>query len=159
MNPNHLRFSRAGAVLTTKVIDGKFPDYQSVVNQKLTETVIADRGELYDVLARTAVLTNEKYRGVRLEVESGNLKVTAHNPDQEEASDEISVEYAGQPIEIGFNVTYLMEALRALLGAAGGALGSLGEAFGAVFGVKMRLKINFGEKTVKIEKQRFAWEG
>ena len=114
MNPNHLRFSRAGAVLTTKVIDGKFPDYQSVVNQKLTETVIADRGELYDVLARTAVLTNEKYRGVRLEVESGNLKVTAHNPDQEEASDEISVEYAGQPIEIGFNVTYLMEALRAL---------------------------------------------
>ena len=60
---------------------------------------------------RDAVHVDE---GRRLEVEPGNLKVTAHNPDQEEASDEISVKYSGDPIEIGFNVTYLMEALRAL---------------------------------------------
>ena len=114
MNPNHLRFSRPGAALTTKIIDGKFPDYRSVMTQNLTQTVIAERGELYDVLARTAVLTNEKYRGIRLELNQGSAKVVAHNPDQEEARDEIAVEYGGEPIEIGFNVTYLMEALRAL---------------------------------------------
>ena len=93
MNPNHLRFSRPGAALTTKIIDGKFPDYRSVM---------------------TAVLTNEKYRGIRLELDQGSAKVVAHNPDQEEARDEIAVEYSGEAIEIGFNVTYLMEALRAL---------------------------------------------
>lgn len=114
MNPSHLRFSRAGAVLTTKVIDGKFPDYRSVVEQNLTRTVLADRVELYEVLARTAVLTNEKYRGIRMEVESGGLKVTAHNPDQEEASDQIAVDYSGEKIEIGFNVAYLMDAIRAI---------------------------------------------
>jgi DNA polymerase-3 subunit beta len=114
INKNHLRFSRTSAVLTTKVIDGKFPDYQSVISQNLTKTVLAERRELYDVLARTAVLTSEKYRGVRLELNSGSVKVVAHNPDQEEASDEVAVEYEGEQIEIGFNVTYLMEALRAL---------------------------------------------
>lgn len=114
MNPNHLRFSQPGAVLTTKIIDGKFPDYRSVMAQNLTQTIIAERNELYDVLARAAVLTNEKYRGIRLELDEGSAKVVAHNPDQEEARDEIKVEYGGELIEIGFNVTYLMEALRAL---------------------------------------------
>ena len=114
MNPSHLRFSRPGAALTTKIIDGKFPDYRSVMTQNLTQTVIAERSELYDVLARAAVLTNEKYRGIRLELDQGSAKVVAHNPDQEEARDEIAVEYSGEAIEIGFNVTYLMEALRAL---------------------------------------------
>ena len=114
MNPNHLRFSRPGAALTTKIIDGKFPDYRSVMTQNLTQTVIAERSELYDVLARAAVLTNEKSRGIRLELDQGSAKVVAHNPDQEEARDEIAVEYSGEAIEIGFNVTYLMEALRAL---------------------------------------------
>jgi len=114
MNANHLRFSRPGAALTTKIIDGKFPDYRSVITQNLSQTLIAERSELYDVLARTAVLTNEKYRGVRLELDRGTAKVVAHNPDQEEARDEVAVEYEGESIEIGFNVTYLMEALRAL---------------------------------------------
>ena len=114
INPSHLRFSRPGAVLTTKVIEGKFPDYRSVIAQDLNETVVATRSELYDVLARTAVLTNEKYRGIRLELSDNKAKVVAHNPDQEEASDEVELEYKGKDIEIGFNVTYLMEALRAL---------------------------------------------
>jgi DNA polymerase-3 subunit beta len=114
INSSHLRFSRPGATLTTKIIDGKFPDYRSVITQNLTQTVIAERSELYDVLARTSVLTNEKYRGIRLELDQNTAKVVAHNPDQEEARDEIVVEYGGEPIEIGFNVTYLMEALRAL---------------------------------------------
>ena len=114
INPNHLRITRAGAVLTTKLIDGKFPDYRAVMNQKLTREALAERQPLYDVLARTAVLTNDKYRGVRVSIGSGELKVSAHNPDQEEASDEIAIVYDGGGLEIGFNVTYLMDALRAL---------------------------------------------
>ena len=114
INPNHLRISRPNATFTTKLIDGKFPDYRAVMAQNLTQKVTVNRGELYNVLARTAVLTNEKYRGVRLELQKGEIKVSAHNPDQEEASDEVGVEYSGDEINIGFNVTYLMEALRAL---------------------------------------------
>ena len=114
INPNHLRITRAGAVLTTKLIDGKFPDYRAVMNQKLTREALAERQPLYDVLARTAVLTNDKYRGVRVSIGAGELKVSAHNPDQEEASDEIAIVYDGDGLEIGFNVTYLMDALRAL---------------------------------------------
>ena len=114
LNPNHLRLSRPGGVLTSKLIDGKFPDYKAVMTQVLNQKILANRHQLHEVLARTAVLTNEKYRGIRLELEKGLLKVTAHNPDQEEASDEIAVDYQGDTIEIGFNVTYLMDALRAL---------------------------------------------
>ena len=116
INPNHLRVSRSGAILTTKLIDGKFPDYRAVMGQKLSRHADAERQALYDVLARTAVLTNDKYRGVRLAITSGELKVSAHNPDQEEASDEVAIQYEGEDLEIGFNVTYLMDALRALDG-------------------------------------------
>ena len=72
-----------------------------------------DRQEFHEVLARTAVLTNEKYRGIRIELSKGSLKVSAHNPEHEEAIDEIPVDYAGTDVEIGFNVTYLMDALKA----------------------------------------------
>ncbi|GIS90610.1 MAG: hypothetical protein CM1200mP20_06510 [Pseudomonadota bacterium] len=101
-------------MLTTKLIDGKFPDYKAVMSQVLSQKMVADRTLLYEVLARTSVLTNEKYRGVRLDPSKGSLKVSAHNPDQEEASDEIAVDFDGGNLEIGFNVTYLMEALRAM---------------------------------------------
>ena len=101
-------------MLTTKLIDGKFPDYKAVMSQVLSQKMVADRTLLHEVLARTSVLTNEKFRGVRLDLSKGSLKVSAHNPDQEEASDEIAVEYGGENLEIGFNVTYLMDALRAM---------------------------------------------
>ena len=114
LNPNHVRFSRPGAQLTSKLIDGKFPDYKAVMSQVLTQKMVADRELLHDVLARTSVLTNEKYRGIRLDLSKGSLKLSAHNPDQEEANDEVSVEYEGDSLEIGFNVTYLMDALRAM---------------------------------------------
>ncbi len=114
MNPNQLRFNRPGATLITKVIDGKFPDYRTVMGQNLTQRLLANRTDLYEVLARTAVLTNEKYRGVRLELDKGSARVVAHNPDQEEASDEVAVDYDGDSVQIGFNVSYIMDALRAL---------------------------------------------
>jgi DNA polymerase-3 subunit beta len=87
-----------------------------VMAQVLNQKLLADRQQLHEVLARTAVLTNEKYRGIRLEVSAGSLKVSAHNPEHEEATDEIPVEYSGPDVEIGFNVTYLMDALKALSG-------------------------------------------
>ena len=103
INANHIRLARPGATLVSKLIDGKFPDYKAVMSQVLNQKMVTDRQQLYEVLARTAVLTNEKYRGIRLELSEG-----------EEATDEIPVEYGGSKIEIGFNVTYLMDALKAL---------------------------------------------
>ena len=116
LNSNHIRIERPSAILISKLIDGKFPDYKAVMGQVLNQKLLADRQQLHEVLARTAVLTNEKYRGIRLEVSAGSLRVSAHNPDHEEATDEIPVEYAGPDVEIGFNVTYLMDALKALSG-------------------------------------------
>ena len=114
LNNNHISLERPGATLISKLIDGKFPDYKAVMAQVLNQKMVADRQEFHEVLARTAVLTNEKYRGIRLELSKGSLKVSAHNPEHEEATDEIAVEYTGTDVEIGFNVTYLMDALKAL---------------------------------------------
>tara|TARA_B100000959_G_scaffold255669_1_gene288203 strand:- start:1418 stop:2521 length:1104 start_codon:yes stop_codon:yes gene_type:complete len=114
INANHICLSKPGATMISKLIDGKFPDYKAVMAQVLNQKMTTDRRQFYEVLARTAVLTNEKYRGIRLEFSPGSLKVSAHNPEHEEATDEIPVDYAGSEIEIGFNVTYLMDALKAL---------------------------------------------
>ena len=114
LNNNHISLQRPGATLTSKLIDGKFPDYKAVMAQVLNQKMVADRQQFHEVLARTAVLTNEKYRGIRLELSKGSLKVSAHNPEHEEATDEIPVDYTGTDVEIGFNVTYLMDALKAL---------------------------------------------
>lgn len=114
LNPNHIRLHTDASTLTTKLIDGRFPDYETVMAQALSVSLIVDRPELTDVLNRTAILTNEKFRGIRIHLASNLLTVTAHNPDQEEASDEISVEYDGAELDIGFNVNYLLDALKAV---------------------------------------------
>ena len=111
---NHIRAATDQFTFTSKLVDGKFPDYKAVMAQVLNQKMSADRQQFHEVLARTAVLTNEKYRGIRLELSKGSLKVSAHNPEHEEAIDEIPVDYAGTDVEIGFNVTYLMDALKAL---------------------------------------------
>ena len=77
---NHIRLDRPGATLISKLIDGKFPDYKAVMAQVLNEKMTANRQQFHEVLARTAVLTNEKYRGIRLELSAGTLKLSAHNP-------------------------------------------------------------------------------
>lgn len=115
---NHLQCALPGVVLTSKLIDGRFPDYHRVIPAKHTRNVRVDREGLREVLARVAILANEKYRGVRLSVSNGLLKLTAHNPEQEEAQEEITAEYQGEPLEIGFNVNYLMDAANALGGAS-----------------------------------------
>ncbi len=111
---NHLRAELGDIRFTSKLIDGRFPDYERVIPAEAAEPVVADREDLRRSLYRTAILSNEKYRGIRLELKSGGLTMQAHNPEQEEAEEEIEVAYAGDEIEIGFNVNYLMDALSAL---------------------------------------------
>lgn len=114
INPNHIRLHGDTSTLTTKLIDGRFPDYETVMAQKLSISLVVDRSEIIDVLNRTSILTNEKFRGIRIHLDSNLLTVTAHNPDQEEASDEIPVEFEGNEVDIGFNVNYLLDALKAI---------------------------------------------
>ncbi len=104
--------------LTSKLIDGKFPDYRRVVprGEDSDKTVVVDRELVRQALARAAILSNDKYRAVRLCLEPNVLRVVANNPEQEEAEDEVEVAYAGEGLEIGFNVSYLIDALTALPG-------------------------------------------
>ncbi|HEY1771922.1 MAG TPA: DNA polymerase III subunit beta [Gammaproteobacteria bacterium] len=113
---NHVRVELPGLRFTSKLIDGRFPDYERVVPKAGDKDILADRQVLRDALGRTAILSNEKYRGVRLQLAPNRLKVMAHNPEQEEAEDEVEVKYQGAELEIGFNVSYLMDALSALHG-------------------------------------------
>jgi len=114
MNPSHIRLQNETSTLTTKLIDGRFPDYETVMAQQLNVVLDQNRAELIDVLTRTSILTNEKFRGIRLDIVDNLISVTAHNPEQEEASDEIVTEYTGAEIDIGFNVNYLLDALKAV---------------------------------------------
>ncbi|HSP57622.1 MAG TPA: DNA polymerase III subunit beta [Halomonas sp.] len=114
LGSNHLRAHTGDFTFTSKLVDGKFPDYERVVPKGGDKVLIADRAELRRVLSRTAILSNEKYRGVRLHLEEGNLKVMANNPEQEEAEENVAIEYSGPAMEIGFNVGYLVDVLSVL---------------------------------------------
>ncbi|MFT4045109.1 MAG: DNA polymerase III subunit beta [Solimonas sp.] len=100
--------------LTTKLIDGRFPDYERVVPESGDKRLQADREIVKRALARTAILSNEKFRGVRLTIEGSKLSLQTHNPEHEEAEEDLEVSYEGGAIEIGFNVNYLLDALGAL---------------------------------------------
>ena len=102
-----------GAV-TSKLIDGRFPDYEAVIPIGADREVKVDREVLRAALQRAAILSNEKYRGVRVEVSTGQLKISAHNPEQEEAQEEIEADTKVEDLAIGFNVNYLLDALSAL---------------------------------------------
>ena len=114
LNPNHIRVQLGVLLFTSKVIDGRFPDYEKVIPQRLSTRLTVDRAEFQEVLGRAAILTNDKFRGVRLTFGANRMVVSANNPEQEEASDEMSIEYGGPDLEIGFNVNYLMDALKVL---------------------------------------------
>lgn len=108
---NHIRIKVADVTFTSKLVDGNFPDYERVVPKGGDKFVIADRELLRQALSRTSILSNEKYRGIRLNLDEDSLKIQAHNPEQEEADEELEVEYKGSALEIGFNVTYLLDVL------------------------------------------------
>ena len=113
LNASHILVRSGDFMFISKLIDGRFPDYEKVIPANLDKHIIINRSNLIDILSRAAILSNEKFRGVSLNISQNVLKVASHNPDQEHASDEMIVEYTDTDIEIGFNVNYLLEALKA----------------------------------------------
>ncbi|GAB4191462.1 MAG: DNA polymerase III subunit beta [Wenzhouxiangellaceae bacterium] len=111
---SHIRLRKDGLQLTSKLIDGRFPDYEAVIPVGNDRMVIVQRQELREALQRAAILSNEKYRGVRLELEPGSIRIIAHNPQQEEAVDEVEAEHDIKDLSMGFNVTYLQDALNVI---------------------------------------------
>ena len=116
LSNKHLRLQLPGLSFTTKLIDGRFPDYERVIPAQPEQEMTAHRETIRQALSRTAILSNEKFGGVRLTLGEHTLKLQAQNVEREEAEDEIEVSYEGQPLEIGFNVTYLLDALGAMDG-------------------------------------------
>jgi len=114
LGANHVRVHLDGIRLTSKLIDGRFPEYGRVVPAQPRHSIKADRNLLRQALQRTAILSNEKYRGVRLELAANSVVLQANNPEQEEAVETLEVEYSGDAMEIGFNVNYLLDALAAV---------------------------------------------
>ena len=111
-----LRIDRERIIMTTKLIDGRFPDYEAVIPMATDNALMANRSDMIDALQRAAILSNEKYRGVRLDMEPGTVRVVAHNPQQEEAVEEIEAEHNFDQLKVGFNVNYLLDALHAIDG-------------------------------------------
>ena len=113
---SHLRVELADSSFTSKLIDGRFPDYERVMPSGDATHMLADKGLLRQALARTAILSNEKYRGIRFRLSEGLLHLQAHNPEQDEAEEEVEVDYSGPEMTIGFNVGYLLDVLGVLDG-------------------------------------------
>lgn len=111
---NHVRLVKDGTVFTSKLIDGRFPDYEAVIPAGADRQILVDKDAFTHALQRAAILSNEKYRGVRLEAGGGSLKIIAHNPQHEEAVEEIEAEMNFDQLAVGFNVTYLLDALTAI---------------------------------------------
>ncbi len=108
---NQAKFSFSGMEFVTKLVEGKFPDYNRVIPKNHKNSVVMGRAPLLSSLQRAAILTSEKFKGVRINIEPGTLRIASSNAEQEEAKEELEIDYAGDAIEIGFNVTYLMDAL------------------------------------------------
>ena len=111
LGSNHIRIQLDGIRFTSKLIDGRFPEYDRVIPKDPGNELKGDRELLKGALQRTAILSNEKYRGIRLVVRDGGLMLQAHNPEQEEAEEDVEIGYQGDDMEIGFNVNYLLDAL------------------------------------------------
>ena len=111
LGSNHLRVTKGPFTLTTKLVDGQFPDYDKVVPKDTSRTLTGDRDSLRQGFQRASILSNEKYRGVRLAITPDQLTIQANNPEQEEAEEVVAVEFNGTDLEIGFNVSYLLDVL------------------------------------------------
>jgi DNA polymerase-3 subunit beta len=114
LGANHISMLSNSFVFTSKLVDGRFPDYNRVVPKETNKGLIVYRDIIKGALSRAMILTNEKFKGVRLSLSAGELKITADNPEQEHAEEIIDVEYQGDDLEIGFNVAYLIDVLNAV---------------------------------------------
>ena len=123
---NQVRFRFGDVEMTTKVIDGKFPDYQRVIPTNYDKSIALDRDALLRALQRAAILSNEKFRGVRWMLTKDSLRISCSNNEQEEAQEELEVEFGGEPLDVGFNVTYLLDVLNNV--PAGNVLCAFGDA-------------------------------
>lgn len=108
---NQAKFTLEGMEFVTKLVEGKFPDYKRVIPANHPNQLVLGRAAFLSALQRAAIMTTDKFKGVRLNLEPGALRVAASNPEQEEAMDELDIDYGGDSIEIGFNVVYLMDVL------------------------------------------------
>jgi len=108
---NQVNFKFNDIDLITKIIDGKFPDYSRVIPEGHNNTFNIDRTLLLDSMLRASILSNDKYRGIRMVIEENNLKLVSNNSEQEQAEEELEIDYKGDKIDIGFNVTYLIDVL------------------------------------------------
>src|SRR6195952_2286933 len=108
---NQAKFSFSGMEFVTKLVEGKFPDYNRVIPKNHKNAITLGRVPFLASLQRAAILTSEKFKGVRVNLEPGTLRIASSNAEQEEAKEELEIDYGGDAIEIGFNVTYLMDAL------------------------------------------------
>jgi DNA polymerase III subunit beta len=129
MAANQVKFSFGAIELISKLVEGKFPDYQRVIPANNTKSFAIGREELMSALTRAAILTTDKFKGVRMVLATGALKITSTNADQEEAQEELEIDYSGDGLDIGFNVTYLLDVLANLKSeqikfSLGDALGS-----------------------------------
>ncbi len=108
---NQAKFSFSGMEFVTKLVEGKFPDYNRVIPRNHKNSLVLGRAPLLGCLQRAAILTSEKFKGVRINLEPGLLRIASSNAEQEEAKEELEVDYNGDAIDIGFNVTYLIDVL------------------------------------------------
>lgn len=108
---NHLRVVSEDFIFTSRLIDGRFPDYERVLTKELGNTVTLDKEALKDALLRVSILSNEKFRTVRLQLQNNSLHILANNPEQEEAEETLAVDYAGEELDVAFNVAYLLDVL------------------------------------------------
>ncbi len=108
---NHLQISLGELTMTTKLIDGRYPDYDRVIPREGERTLVANKDGFRSAISRVSILSNEKYRGIRMAMSEQSVAIHANNPDQEEAEEELQVTYNGEAMEIGFNSAYMMDAL------------------------------------------------
>jgi DNA polymerase-3 subunit beta len=108
---NQVAFMFGSVEFITKVVDGRFPDYQKVVPTGYRKHIVLDRATLQQSLQRAAILSNEKFRGVRWVLTENSLRIVSSNTEQEEAEEELEIQYSGEPLDVGFNVSYLLDVL------------------------------------------------
>ena len=114
VSKNHIQVNSGDALAITKLIDGKFPDYEKVIPKDTNKLILVDCKIFKEALTRVSILSNDRFRGVRLHFENGEIKVSANNPEKEEASDDIKADYSGDSMEVGFNVNYLLDVIGAI---------------------------------------------
>jgi len=112
INNSHISIKTENYQFISKLIDGRYPEYQKVIPNNLDKTVILDKKIFSEILTRTAILSNEKFRGISVIFSDKTLIVNSRNPDHEEANDQMAIDYEGEKIEIGFNVNYLLDAVK-----------------------------------------------